>query len=228
MAHKFSLLAIDDEPRIQKLLRVGLGAEGFDVIPAHTAAAGLDLMRSRNFDGVILNLSLPDQSGYAVLEEIRKSSTLPVLVLSANGEEGSKVKALDLGADDYIIQPFGVSELAARIRVALRHRLQAVGAAPVLCVGDVGIDLLHRRITRDGREVQLSRTEYEILQQLAEHQGKILTHNFILGKVRGEDKADDPQYLRVYIKSLRNKLGDKIIRTEIGMGYRLPAGQIAV
>jgi len=181
---------------------------------------------AETFDVVILDLGLPDKSGFSVLEEIRKVSTAPIIILSARNDEAGKVKALDLGADDYITKPFGLPELLARIRVALRHRLQAKGTQPVLKFGDLEIDLLGRRVSRDRQDIKLSRTEYEILQLLAEHPGKILTHDFILRKIRGDENAGDAQYLRVYIRSLRQKLGDKfgqdqIIRTEMGIGYRL-------
>jgi two-component system KDP operon response regulator KdpE len=228
MAGKLSLLVIDDEPQIQRLLKIGLAAEKFKVTEARTAESALSQIADANFDVVILDLGLPDRSGFSVLEEIRKHSTAPIIVLSVRNDEGGKVKALDLGADDYITKPFGIPELAARIRVALRHRYQAKGAQPVLSVGDVRIDLLNRRVMRRGDDIQLSRTEYEILRLLAENSGKILTHDFILRQVRGEENAGDAQYLRVYIRALRQKLGDslgqkKIIRTEMGIGYRLIA-----
>lgn len=197
MAGKLSLLVIDDEPQIQRLLKIGLAAEKFKVTEARTAESALSQIAAANFDVVILDLGLPDRSGFSVLEEIRKHSKAPVIVLSVRNDEGVKVKALDLGADDYITKPFGIPELAARIRVALRHRYQAKGAQPVVSVGDVRIDLLNRRVMRGKEDVQLSRTEYEILRLLAEHAGKILTHDFILRQVRGDENAGDAQYLRV-------------------------------
>jgi two-component system KDP operon response regulator KdpE len=230
MAGKLSLLVIDDEPQIQRLLKIGLAAEKFKVTEARTAESALSQIADANFDVVILDLGLPDRSGFSVLEEIRKHSKAPIIVLSVRNDEGGKVKALDLGADDYITKPFGIPELAARIRVALRHRYQAKGAQPVVSVGDVRIDLLNRRVMRGKEDVQLSRTEYEILRLLAEHAGKILTHDFILRQVRGDENAGDAQYLRVYIRALRQKLGDslgqkKVIRTEMGIGYRLIADE---
>jgi two-component system KDP operon response regulator KdpE len=230
MTGKLSVLVIDDEPQIQRLLKIGLAAEKFKVTEARTAESALSQFATENFDVVILDLGLPDRSGFSLLEEIRKHSTVPVLVLSVRNDEGGKVKALELGADDYITKPFGLPELVARIRVALRHRYQAKGAQPALTVGDVRIDLLNRRVMRGKEDVQLSRTEYEILRLLAENSGKILTHDFILRQVRGEENAGDAQYLRVYIRALRRKLGDglgqkKIIRTEMGIGYRLIANE---
>jgi two-component system KDP operon response regulator KdpE len=232
MPPKLSVLVIDDEPQILRLLKLGLTEEKFKVAEARTAAAALDFLATEKVDVIILDLGLPDQSGFSVLEEIRKSLAVPVIVLSVRNDESGKVKALDLGADDYITKPFGLPELAARIRVALRHRFQAKGTAPLLRVGDVEIDLLNRKVLRDGREVPLSRTEYEILRLLAEHPGKILTHDFILRSIRGDSGAGNAQYLRVYVRALRLKLGDtdgpnKIIRTEMGIGYRLMTSEAA-
>jgi len=231
MSRKLSALIVDDEPQILRLLKIGLGAEKFKVSEARTAAAALEFLASESadaeiFDVVILDLGLPDQSGFWVLEEIRKRSTVPVIVLSVRNDESGKVKALDLGADDYITKPFGLPELTARIRVALRHRFQAKGTQPALRFGEIEIDLLNRTVSRNGKDIQLSRTEYDILHVLAEHSGKILTHDFILRAVRGESAVGDAQYLRVYIRALRLKLGDtighdRIIRTEMGIGYRL-------
>jgi two-component system KDP operon response regulator KdpE len=232
MSRKLSVLIVDDEPQIQRLLKIGLGAEKFKTSEARTAESALTLLATESFDVIILDLGLPDQSGFTILETIRKNSTVPIVVLSVRNDEAGKVKALDLGADDYITKPFGLPELTARIRVALRHRLQAQGSQPALRFGEVEIDLLNRRVSRAGREIPLSRTEYEILRLLAEHAGKILTHDFILRAVRGEGNEGDPQYLRVYIRSLRQKLGDKfgenkIIRTEMGIGYRMVPGEPA-
>ena len=226
MSRKLSALVVDDEPQILRLLKIGLGAEKFKVAEARTAAAARNLLAVETFDVVILDLGLPDGSGFDILEDIRKNSSAPVIVLSVRNDEAGKVKALDLGADDYITKPFGLPELTARIRVALRHRFQAKGTQPSLRFGDIEIDLLKRQVSRNGKDIQLSRTEYEILHLLAEHSGKILTHDFILRAVRGEGAAGDPQYLRVYIRALRLKLGDafgkdRIIRTEMGIGYRL-------
>jgi two-component system KDP operon response regulator KdpE len=226
MSRKLSALIVDDEPQIQRLLKVGLSAEKIKVFEARTASAALELMATETFDVVILDLGLPDDSGFSVIEHIRKSSMVSIIVLSVRNDEGGKVRALDLGADDFVTKPFGLPELMARIRVTLRHRVQAKGAQPVLRVGDIEIDLVGRRVSRDREDIKLTRTEYAILHLLAEHPGKILTHDFILRQIRGEDGAGDPQYLRVYIRSLRQKLGDRVgenrvIRTEMGIGYRL-------
>jgi two-component system KDP operon response regulator KdpE len=228
MANKLSVLIIDDEPQIQRLLKIGLTAEKFRISDARTVAAALKLIETESFDIFILDIGLPDESGLTILKRIREVSDAPVIVLSVRNDESVKVKALDLGADDYVTKPFGLPELMARIRVTLRHRVQAKGASPVQRFGDLEIDLLNRRVSRAGAEISLSRTEFDILQLLAEHQGKILTHDFILRSIRGEDGASDPQYLRVYVRAIRQKLGDrfgenKIIRTEMGIGYRMMA-----
>jgi two-component system KDP operon response regulator KdpE len=228
------ILVVDDEPQIRRLLKTTLVPQKFEVAEASTATAALKRLDAEEFDLVILDLGLPDRSGIEVIEEIRKSSAVPIIVLSVRSDEAGKVKALELGADDYMTKPFGMAELVTRIRVALRHRYQAQGTQPMLQAGDLSIDLVNRRVSRAGQEIKLSPTEYDILRLLAEHAGKILTHDFLLRKVWGDDKADDVQYLRVYVRALRQKLGDRvgeadIIRTEMGIGYRLmvtepPAG----
>jgi two-component system KDP operon response regulator KdpE len=211
---------------------ISFGPQKFDVAEAGTAGTALKRIAGEEFDLIILDLGLPDRSGISVIEEVRKTSSVPIIVLSVRNDEAGKVKALELGADDYITKPFGMAELVTRIRVALRHRYQAQGTQPLLRAGDLEIDLVNRRVARAGHEIKLSPTEYEILHLLAEHAGKILTHDFILRKVWGDDKADDVQYLRVYVRALRQKLGDKVgqnetIRTETGIGYRLTAGDSA-
>ncbi|MEE3624453.1 response regulator transcription factor [Nitrospirillum sp. BR 11752] len=224
-----SILAIDDEPQIQRLLRLGLSGHNFKVTEARLGRAALDRLGKGGFDAVILDLGLPDMSGFDVLAEIRRSSPVPVLVLSVRDHEADKIKALDLGADDYVTKPFSVGELAARLRVALKHSYQMKGTEARLRVGPLEIDLVAQRVYRDGAEVRLSPTEFRILRVLTEHRGKILTHDFILRKIRDEAEAPvDPQYLRVYVRQLRLKLGDepgrgRLIRTEMGIGYRLTA-----
>lgn len=220
------VLVIDDEVQIQRLLKTGLGESRFKAVAARTAAEALDLQSSLAPDVVILDLGLPDRSGFDVLEEIRKHSAVPVIILSARDGEADKIRAFELGADDYVTKPFGMAELVARLKVALKHRFHTEGTQPSLRLGDLEIDLVNRRVARNGREINLTRTEYEILCVLASHPGKVLTHDFILRNVRGGENVGDPQYLRVYVRSLRNKLGDtspsnRIIRTEMGVGYRL-------
>jgi two-component system KDP operon response regulator KdpE len=224
------ILVVDDEPQIRRLLKTSLVPQKFDITEAGTAGIALKRLDQEEFDLVILDLGLPDRSGIEVIEEVRKSSSVPIIVLSVRSDEAGKVKALELGADDYITKPFGMAELVTRIRVALRHRYQAQGTQPVLKAGDLTIDLVNRRVSRGTQEIKLSPTEYDILRLLTEHAGKILTHDFLLRKVWGDDKIDDVQYLRVYVRALRQKLGDRIgeseiIRTEMGIGYRLIAGE---
>jgi two-component system KDP operon response regulator KdpE len=177
-------------------------------------------------DVVILDLGLPDRSGFEVITEIRRQSSVPIVVLSARSDERSKVQALDLGADDYIGKPFGMAELMARIRAALRHRFQAQGELPVFVSGELAVDLVRRHVSRAGREVKLSPKEFELLRHLVAHAGKVLTHRHLLREVWGPAHADEVQYLRVFIRGLRQKLEDdptrpKHILTEPGVGYRL-------
>jgi len=224
------ILVVDDEPQIRRLLKTTLVPQKFEIAEAGNATIALKRIDQETFDLIILDLGLPDRSGIAVIEEVRKTSSVPIIVLSVRSDEAGKVKALELGADDYITKPFGIAELVTRIRVALRHRYQAQGTQPVLKAGDLTIDLVNRRVTRGSQEIKLSPTEYDILRLLTEHAGKILTHDFLLRRVWGDDKADDVQYLRVYVRALRQKLGDRIgeseiIRTEMGIGYRLIAGE---
>jgi len=224
------ILVVDDEPQIRRLLKTTLVPQKFEIAEAGTATIALKRIEQEAFDLIILDLGLPDRSGIEVIEEVRKTSSVPIIVLSVRSDEAGKVRALELGADDYITKPFGMAELVTRIRVALRHRYQAQGTQPVLKAGDLTIDLVSRRVTRGDHEIKLSPTEYDILRLLTEHAGKILTHDFLLRRVWGDDKADDVQYLRVYVRALRQKLGDRIgeneiIRTEMGIGYRLIAGE---
>jgi len=231
-ANQISILVVDDAPQIQRLLRTGLGAQRFHTVEATTGTAALAQFARQDCDLMILDLGLPDRSGLEVIEEIRRSSTLPIIILSVLDDEANTVRAFELGADDYVTKPFSMAELVARIRAALRHRFQAQGTPLVLHHGDLSIDLVNRRVTRAGQEIKLSPTEYDILSLLAEHAGKVLTHDLILSRIWGPDKVEDIQYLRVYIRALRQKLGDTasqsdIIRTESGIGYRLIAGEPA-
>ena len=181
-------------------------------------------MRADRPDAVILDLGLPDQDGIAVIRALRAFSKVPIIVLSSPGDERGKIDALDLGADDYVTKPFGMGELVARIRAALRHGVQGAGAEPVFCSGDLTVDLVHRRVSVGGEEVKLSPKEYDILRLLVIHAGKVLTHRMIMQEVWGA--AGDVQYLRIYIRQLRQKLEKTPERpahivTETGIGYRL-------
>jgi two-component system KDP operon response regulator KdpE len=232
---RITTLVVDDEPPIRRFLRASLEVVGHRVVTADDGAGALAALASENPDLVILDLGLPDKSGLDVIAEIRQLSRVPIIVLSARSDERSKVEALDLGADDYISKPFGMAELMARLRAALRHAFQAKGESPVFVSGDLAIDLLRRQVTRAGQEVRLSRKEFELLRHLVIHAGKVVTHRQLLREVWGPAQADEVQYLRVFIRGLRQKLESDPTRpnhilTELGVGYRLqlPAEQRAV
>jgi two-component system KDP operon response regulator KdpE len=228
MARGSTVLVVDDEVQIQRFLKLGLGAGQFKVLTARTAAEALAVIGNDEPDVILLDIGLPDRDGFNLLEEIRKTSSVPVVILSVRESERDKVRAFELGADDYITKPFGMAELTARLRVALKHRFQTEGTQPVMRLGDLEIDLVNRRVRRGGKDINLTKTEYEILCLLAKYPGRVLTHDFILRNVRGAENVGDPQYLRVYVRALRNKLGERagenrVIRTEMGVGYRLVA-----
>jgi len=225
-AARLKILVIDDEPPIRKLLRMGLGTQGYDVLEAPNGKAGLELL-AQEPDLVILDLGLPDVEGLELLRTIRsKKEGVPVVVLSSRGDEAGKVQALDLGADDYVTKPFGMDELLARMRAALRHQLQVHGERPVFRVGDLSVDLVRRIVKVHDQEVKLSPKEYDLLRVLVQHAGKVLTHKFLLGELW--DNLTDAQYLRVYVRQLRQKIEadperPQYILTETGIGYRLRA-----
>jgi len=222
------ILVIDDEPQIRRLLRTSLGAQGYRVSEAAGGAEGIEAVRVEKPDLVILDLGLPDMEGLDVIARLRAGSPVPIVVLSVRDDERGKVAALDLGADDYVTKPFGMDELVARVRAALRHRLQAQGDAPIFQTGELKVDLVRRIVTLRGAEVKLSAREYDLLSLLVRHAGRVLTHSFILREVWGPAHADDVQYLRVYVRHLREKLEadptrPRYILTETGVGYRLQA-----
>lgn len=219
-------LIVEDEPAIRRFLRATLVANGYEVLEAGTAHAGLTLARGESPDVVVLDLGLPDGDGLDLLKALRQSSAVPVLVLSARDAESGKVAALDAGADDYMTKPFGADELMARLRVALRHRVQVSGDAPRFEARGLVVDVVRRQVSLHGEPVHLSPKEYAILEQLARHAGKVLTHKHLLEKVWPDADEADAQYLRVYVRQLRQKLGDtaeapRFIATEAGVGYRL-------
>lgn len=221
-------LIIEDEPAIRRFLRATLVANGYEVLEAGTAHAGLTLALGEQPDVVVRDLGLPDGDGLDLLKTLRETSTVPVLVLSARDAEQAKVAALDAGADDYVTKPFGAEELMARLRVALRHRVQASGDVPRFESQGLVVDVVRRTVTLHGDAVHLSPKEYAILEQLARHAGKVLTHRYLLDKVWPGASEADAQYLRVYVRQLRQKLGDdaetpRFIATEAGVGYRLLA-----
>jgi len=226
MPSAYTILVVDDEPSIIRFLRASLMAAGHRVVTAENAAGGLAALAREKPDVVILDLGLPDRSGFDVISEIRKNSAIPIIVLSARSDERSKVEALDLGADDYIGKPFGIAELMARIRAGLRHRYQSQGETPAFVSGELTVDLVRRQVTRAGHEVKLSPKEFELLRHLVAHAGKVLTHRHLLREVWGPAHAEEVQYLRVFIRGLRQKIEPDPTRpthilTELGVGYRL-------
>lgn len=223
-------LVIEDEPVIRRFLKATLVANGYAVLEAATASAGLALLRLEKPEVLILDLGLPDRDGLELLAELRRESQLPVLVLSARDAESAKVRALDLGADDYVTKPFGAEELMARLRVALRHRVLAGGEAPHYAHQGLVVDVLRRRVSLHGAALHLSPKEYALLELLARHAGKVLTHGWLLEKLWPNSAEADAQYLRVYVRQLRQKLGDtadqpRWLLTEAGVGYRLLEAQ---
>lgn len=220
------ILVIDDEPPIRKLLRMGLTTQGYTVIEAPNGKAALEILSRESVHLAILDLGLPDMRGHDLLRAIReRHRDLPVLVLSSRDDEAGKVEALDLGADDYVTKPFGMGELLARIRTALRHQLAQQGERPVFQVDGLTVDLVRRIVRVDGADVKLTPREYDFLRVLVQHAGKALTHAQLMGAV---STSSDPQYLRVYMRSLRQKIEadperPRILLTETGVGYRLRA-----
>ena len=226
MANAPCVLIADDEPPIRRFLRTSLAAQGFRVVEAADGKSALDTAAHEKPDLVILDLGLPDMNGLDVIRALRAKSAVPVIVLSVRGDEQGKVAALDLGADDYVTKPFGMEELIARIRTAMRHRFQAQGTPPLFAVGDISVDLVRRVVKRGESEIKLSPKEYELLRVLVLNAGKVLTHRQILNEVWGPAHVEDAQYLRVFVRNLRQKLESDparpaLILTEPGVGYRL-------
>jgi two-component system KDP operon response regulator KdpE len=222
------ILIVDDEPAIRRFLKASLETEGFQIVAVEDAAQALSAVTQVKPDLMILDLGLPDLDGLDVIRRVRDGSALPIIVLSVRNDEPGKVAALDAGADDYMVKPFGVEELLARVRAALRHRLQQQGLGPVFHLRELAIDFMARRVTIGGTDIKLSKREFELLRLLAEHAGKVMTHRQVLTAVWGEAHRDDVEYLRVYVRQLRQKLGDdpvnpRFIETEPGVGYRLKA-----
>jgi two-component system KDP operon response regulator KdpE len=220
------VLIVDDEPAIRRLLRTSLLAQGYRTVEAENGATAMTMATAgtEKPDILLLDLGLPDMDGLEVIRLVRAASAVPIVVVSSREDERGKVAALDLGADDYITKPFGMEELAARLRAALRHRLQQEGAAPVFQSGDLSVDMVRRIVTARGGEIHLSPREYDILTLLVMHAGKVLTHRFIMGKLWGA--TGDVQQLRVYVRQIRQKIEvdperPAHILTETGVGYRL-------
>jgi two-component system, OmpR family, KDP operon response regulator KdpE len=225
-ASPMKVLIVDDEPPIRKLLRMGLSTQGYEIFDAPNGKTALALLEDKP-DLVILDLGLPDIGGLDLLAMIRaRNDAVPIIVLSSRGDEAGKVKALDLGADDYLTKPFGMEELLARMRAALRHQLAVQGERPAFRSGDLMVDLVRRIVKVGEREIKLSPKEYELLRVLVQHAGKVLTHKFLLGELWND--FTDTQYLRVYVRQLRHKIEadpeqPQYILTETGIGYRLRA-----
>ena len=221
------ILVIDDEPPIRKLLRVGLSAHGYQIVEASNGKMALDRLSEQAPDLVILDLGLPDMEGHELLRTMRaRNDSVPIVVLSSRDDETGKVQALDSGADDYVTKPFGMDELLARMRAALRHQLQIHGERPIFHVGDLSVDLVRRIVKAGDKEIKLSPKEYELLRILVQHAGKVLTHRYLLSQLWND--LTDAQYLRVYVRQLRQKIEadperPQYILTETGVGYRLRA-----
>jgi two-component system KDP operon response regulator KdpE len=226
MSGKLQVLVVDDEPAILRFLKPALEANDYDVASAKGVAEALKRIAAHPPDVVVLDLGLPDGDGKDVIRQMRQWSDVPIIVLSAREREAEKIEALDLGADDFVNKPFGVGELMARLRTALRHRGQTAAPVGTTRVGALEIDTARHRVTRAGAEVKLTPREFELLACLARHPGKVMTHRQLLTAVWGPAQVEETQYLRVYVGHLRNKLEDdpddpKILLTELGIGYRM-------
>lgn len=220
------ILVVDDEPQIQRFLKPSLAAAGYDVIEAATGAEALKAVATQAPDLVILDLGLPDMDGKEVIASLRGWSDIPIVILSARDRESEKIAALDLGADDYVEKPFGIGELTARIRSALRHRGRSEAVPSIMEVDGLTIDPIHRLVSRGSETIRLTPKEYDLLLHLSRHAGRVVTHRTLLTSVWGPAHADDLHYLRVFIGQLRQKIErdptqPKIVRTEPGVGYRL-------
>ncbi len=226
MSARRQVLICDDETQILRALRVVLGDAGFEVVPALTANEALDAVAVHPPEAAIIDLVLPDGDGVEVCRSIREWSRMPILVLSAIGDEREKVRALEAGADDYVTKPFGPAELVARLRAVMRRSEAGEEAEPVIEIQGLRIDLAARQITRDGGEIHLTPTEYDLLRHLVLNRGRLLTHRALLREVWGPGFQNDTQILRVHIGNLRRKIEaaagrPRLIRTDPGIGYRL-------
>jgi two-component system KDP operon response regulator KdpE len=229
MGMRTKLLVIDDEPAIRRFLKTGLTPQGYDVVETATGAEGLARLAQEPPDVVLLDLGLPDADGIDLIRKIRADSDVPVIVLSVRNDDGAKVAALDLGASDYVVKPFSLPELVARLRAAMRHQLARAGHAPVFAVQDLRVDLVRRHVTVRAAAIHLTRREYACLSLFVMHAGRVLTHNYLLRAIWGERHVEKIEYLRTYIRMLRQKIEadpgrPQILITEPGVGYRLNAG----
>ena len=226
MSSKTHVLVVDDEAAILRFLKPALEANDYEMTSAGTVAEAIKRIAAESPDIVLLDLGLPDGDGKDVIRRAREWSDVPIIVLSARERETEKIEALDLGADDYVNKPFNVGELMARMRTALRHRMQRKAEIPLLRVGNLEVDSVRHRATRAGAEIKLTPKEFELLSFLARHAGRVVTHKQILTAVWGPAHTEDTQYLRVYIGQLRQKVEEhaddpRIILTEPGIGYRI-------
>ena len=221
-----SVLLVEDEPGIRRFLRTAFGAEGYRVVESATGRRGSIDAGTHRPDLAIVDLGLPDMDGIEVIRRIREWSPMPIIVLSARVQEHAKIAALDAGADDYVTKPFGIGELFARVRAAMRNSARADSGNTALRMGTVTVDLGRRRVTRDGADVRMTPIEFRLLAALARHPGMVATHRTLLTEVWGPSHATDTHYLRIYMKQLRDKLEVDPVRpafltTETGVGYRL-------
>jgi two-component system, OmpR family, KDP operon response regulator KdpE len=226
MTAKIRVLVVDDEAAILKFLKPALGANDYEVTTAGGVAEATKRIAAEGPDVVVLDLGLPDGDGKDVIRRVREWSDVPIVVLSARDREAEKIEALDLGADDFVNKPFGVGELMARIRTALRHRMQRHLETPILKLADIEIDNVRHRVTRGGQEIKLTPKEFELLSCLARNAGRVVTHKQILTAVWGPAHTEHTQYLRVYIGHLRQKIepdpdDPRVVLTEPGIGYRI-------
>ncbi len=224
--HAETILVVDDEPQIRRFLRTSLAAHGYDVLEAVDGAEALRQATTGHPDLIVLDLGLPDMEGFDVLKKVREFSRVPVFILSVRSREGEKVKALDLGADDYITKPFGMAEFIARIRGAFRRRSREHIPQAVFTVGGLEVDVERRIVRIDGAEIRLSPTQYELLYLLVGNAGKVVTHQHLLREVWGPAHTEDVQYLRVFVRKLRSRIEadparPRYLLTELGVGYRL-------
>ena len=220
------VLVVDDEAQIRRFLRTGFELNGFSVVEAGTGAEAIRAASLQPVDLVIIDLGLPDMDGSEVVERIRSWSNVPIIVLSVRSNEADKVKLLELGADDYVVKPFGMAELLARVRVALRRQMRAATGEPTVKVGPLTIDLSARAVLLNGSRLTLTPKEYRLLQVLAQHAGNVVTHQHLLREVWGSVHEQDTHYLRIFVRKLRQKIepepnSPRILLTELGVGYRL-------
>jgi two-component system, OmpR family, KDP operon response regulator KdpE len=223
------VLIVDDELQIRRFLRAGFELEQFTVLEADNADSGLRAATLRPVDLIVVDLGLPDRDGATIVERVRSWSGVPIIVLSVRASEDEKVRLLELGADDYVVKPFGMAELLARARAALRRHSRGATGEPAVKVGPLSIDLAARTVSLDGTRVQLSPKEYRLLQVLAQHAGNVVTHQHLLKEVWGARHVHDAHYLRIFVRKLRQKIEKdptqpRILTTELGVGYRLAQG----